>query len=100
MAGRKWRRFPLPRPLAGRAAACRAGQDLVCRFVPLAEVDLVADLAVHVTGKLGRALAREGIQAAVVLPDGRVRAANTAFAARAGAKARGRQRFRLVVPRR
>ncbi|WP_432787963.1 ATP-binding protein [Novosphingobium rhizosphaerae] len=60
------------------------GQDhLVCRFVPLAQADLVADMAGHVAGKLGRALAREGIQAAVVMPDGRVRAANTAFAARA-----------------
>lgn len=61
------------------------GQDhLVCRFVPLAQVDLVADMAGHVAGKLGRALAREGIQAAVVMPDGQVRAANRAFATRAG----------------
>lgn len=64
--------------------AGRADDHLVCRFVARQEADLMADLAGHVAGKLGRALAREGIQAAVVLPDGKVQAANGAFAARAG----------------
>jgi two-component system cell cycle sensor histidine kinase/response regulator CckA len=63
--------------------AGRGEDHLVCRFVSLAQADLAADMAGHVGGKLGRALAREGIQAAVVMPDGRMRAANPAFAARA-----------------
>ena len=65
------------------ARAGRGEDHLVWRLVPLAQADLLADMAAHIGGKLGRALAREGVQAAVVLPDGHVRVANSAFAARA-----------------
>jgi two-component system cell cycle sensor histidine kinase/response regulator CckA len=48
--------------------------------------DLVAEMVQHIGGKVGRALARESIQAAVVAPDGRILAGNTAFASRAAGK--------------
>jgi len=43
----------------------------------------VADLVGHIDGKLGRALAQAGIAAALVDPDGLIRAASTGFASRA-----------------
>ncbi|MCW1382921.1 response regulator [Novosphingobium sp. KCTC 2891] len=64
----------------------RAGRGenyLVWRFVPVAEHNILAEVAGHVGGKTGRALAREGIQTAMVAPDGQVLAANAAFALRA-----------------
>lgn len=68
----------------GEVMRAGRGEDyLVWRFVPQASVDLVADMAGHIGGKLGRALAREGIQAAVVSPQGLIHAANSAFAVRA-----------------
>ncbi len=74
-ASRRWR-VELLR--AGR------GEDhLVWRFLPQSEQNLVADAATQVGGKLGRALGRAGIEAAVVAPDGAILASNTAFAARA-----------------
>ena len=74
-ASRRWR-VELLR--AGR------GEDhLVWRFLPQSEQDLVADAATQIAGKLGRALGRAGIEAAVVAPDGAILAANSAFAARA-----------------
>lgn len=64
------------------------GEDyLVWRLIPAEQVDLVADMAGHIDGKLGRALARQGIQAAVVSPDGTIHAANPAFALRAAGDA-------------
>ena len=72
------RRWRLELRRAGR------GEDhLVWRFLPQSEPDMVADAAMQIAGKLGRALARGGIEAAVVAPDGAIIAANTAFAARA-----------------
>lgn len=68
---------------AGVERAGRGDDYLVWRFTPLVTGDLVADMAAHVAGKLGRALAREGVQAALVNPEGVVIAANPAFAARA-----------------
>lgn len=60
------------------------GEDyLVWWFAPLKQVDLLADMAAHISGKLGRALAAQGIQAALVTPDGSVRAVNQAFVLRA-----------------
>jgi len=60
------------------------GEDyLVWRFVPATQDNLLADMTAHVAGKLGRALAREGIQVALVLPDGLIQAANASFAVRA-----------------
>ncbi|WP_298281794.1 response regulator [Novosphingobium sp.] len=69
-----------------RAELSRVGRGedfLIWRFKPVVTQNLVADMVGHVSGKLGRALAREGLQAAVVNPDGMVLAANTAFAQRA-----------------
>jgi len=60
------------------------GEDfLVWRLFPVATHDLVTDMAAHVSGKLGRALAREGIQTAVVTPEGAIVAANELFVQRA-----------------
>ena len=60
------------------------GEDyLVWRIAPLQSVDLVAQMAGHISGKLGRALGAQGIQAAVVSPEGAIHAANAAFALRA-----------------
>ncbi|MCX7285048.1 MAG: response regulator [Novosphingobium sp.] len=69
-----------------RAELSRVGRGedfLIWRFRPVVTPNLVTDMAGHVSGKLGRALAREGLQAAVVNPDGTVLAANSAFAHRA-----------------
>ncbi|NLR71356.1 response regulator [Novosphingobium sp. ERN07] len=69
-----------------RAKLSRAGRGedfLIWRFLPVVTQNLVADMAAHVAGKLGRALAREGFQAVVVNPEGTVLAANSAFAQRA-----------------
>ena len=64
------------------------GEDfLVWRFEPLVRRDLLAEAVGHFGGKVGRALAREGIQAAVVAPDGRIHAANPLFIARAAGDA-------------
>ena len=60
------------------------GEDfLVWRFEPVIRRDPLAEAVGHLSGKVGRALAREGIQAAVVAPDGRIHATNALFAARA-----------------
>nr|WP_245647648.1 ATP-binding protein [Novosphingobium lentum] len=74
-ADRRWR--------ADVSRAGRAEDYLVWRIAPLVAGNLLADMAGHVGGKLGRALAREGIQAAVVAPEGTIHAANSAFASRA-----------------
>jgi len=73
--GREWR---LEIERAGR------GQDfLIWRFAPVVRRDPLQDVIGHVRGKVGQALGREGIQIAVVAPDGLIHAANTLFAARA-----------------
>src|SRR5262249_20070632 len=60
------------------------GEDfLVWRFVPIVAVDPVTELVEQLDGKLGRALAQAGIAAAIVDPDGVVRAASAGFALRA-----------------
>ena len=69
-----------------RAEAQRAGRGddyLVWTIAPLANPDPVAELVPHLDGKLGRALANAGIAAAIVDPDGKIRAASAGFAARA-----------------
>lgn len=73
-----------------RVALSRAGRGedfLIWRFMPVVTQNLVADMVGHVTGKLGRALAREGLQAAVVNPAGAILGANAAFAQRATGRA-------------
>jgi two-component system cell cycle sensor histidine kinase/response regulator CckA len=72
---------------SGEVARAGRGEDyLVWRFTPVNQRDLVAEMVQHIGGKVGRALARESIQAAVVAPDGRILAGNTAFASRAAGK--------------
>ncbi|MCW1430043.1 ATP-binding protein [Novosphingobium sp. JCM 18896] len=69
-----------------KAQAERTGRGddfLVWRFVPILATDPVADLVEHLDGKLGRALDRAGFAAAIVDPDGVIRAASTGFATRA-----------------
>lgn len=77
--GREWR---LEIERAGR------GQDfLIWRFAPLVRRDPLQDVMGHVRGKVGKALGREGIQIAVVAPDGLIHAANSLFALRATGEA-------------
>ncbi len=69
-----------------RAEAARAGRGddfLVWRIAPLTLADPAADLVPHLDGKLGRALSLAGLAAALVDPDGRIRAASSGFAQRA-----------------
>jgi two-component system cell cycle sensor histidine kinase/response regulator CckA len=63
--------------------AGRAEDHLIWRLTPIVHHDPVSEAVVAITGKPGAALGRESIQAAVVAPDGRILAANRAFAARA-----------------
>lgn len=68
------------------AAAVRAGRGddyLVWTLTPLTLPDPVAELVPHLDGKLGRALAQAGITAAIVDPDGKIRATSAGFALRA-----------------
>ncbi|PZQ55414.1 MAG: PAS domain-containing protein [Novosphingobium pentaromativorans] len=61
----------------------RGDDFLVWRIQPVSTVDLVGELVRQVDGKLGRGLARAGISAAVVDPDGMIRAASAGFSQRA-----------------
>jgi two-component system cell cycle sensor histidine kinase/response regulator CckA len=73
-----------------QASALRAGRGddyLVWTLTPLTSPDLVAELVPHLDGKLGRALAQAGIAAAIVDPDGKIRAASAGFAQRATGEA-------------
>jgi two-component system cell cycle sensor histidine kinase/response regulator CckA len=73
-----------------RAEATRAGRGddfLVWRVAPIVTADPVADLVQSLDGKLGRALDRAGIAAAIVDPDGLIRAASAGFALRASGDA-------------
>ena len=69
-----------------KASALRAGRGddyLVWTIAPLTPPDLVAELVPHLDGKLGRALSQAGFAAAIVDPDGKLRAASAGFASRA-----------------
>lgn len=68
------------------AQAMRAGRAddyLVWRIQPIVTSDPVAEMTRQVQGKFGRALALSGIAAALVDPDGSIRAASIGFALRA-----------------
>jgi two-component system cell cycle sensor histidine kinase/response regulator CckA len=65
----------------------RGDDFLVWRIARIRSVDLVAELVVQLDGKLGKGLARAGIAAALVDPDGLIRAASTGFAQRAAGDA-------------
>jgi two-component system, cell cycle sensor histidine kinase and response regulator CckA len=69
-----------------RATLQRVGRGddfLVWKIAPIEAADLVGDLVRQLDGKLGRALSQAGIAAAVVDPDGLIRAASPGFALRA-----------------
>ena len=69
-----------------KASALRAGRGddyLVWTISPLTPPDLVAEQVPHLDGKLGRALSQAGFAAAIVDPDGKLRAASAGFASRA-----------------
>nr|WP_237713847.1 PAS domain-containing sensor histidine kinase [Novosphingobium sp. Rr 2-17] len=66
-----------------QAEVRRAGRGddyLVWRLSPITQEDPVAELVGRLDGKLGRSLARSGIFAALVDPDGSIRAASAGFA--------------------
>jgi two-component system cell cycle sensor histidine kinase/response regulator CckA len=68
------------------AAVTRAGSDadlLVWRFVVAREQDLAGTLAGLLSGPTGARLGQNGVMAALIEPDGRVRAANPVLAQRA-----------------
>lgn len=61
----------------------RAEDYLVWRFSPIVSADPIIDLVQHLDGKAGRALSQAGFAAAIVDPDGIIRAASVGFAQRA-----------------
>jgi len=75
LGGGRWR---------GHVERAGRGDDyLVWRFTPLVASDPVAEMVRQLDGKLGRALGQAGIAAAIVDPDGVIRATSAAFAQRA-----------------
>ncbi|MEE4453193.1 hybrid sensor histidine kinase/response regulator [Novosphingobium resinovorum] len=69
-----------------RADVRRAGRGddfLVWRITPIGASDPVGELVAQLDGKLGRGLSKAGIAAALVDPDGTIRAASAGFALRA-----------------
>ncbi|GGB95506.1 signal transduction histidine kinase [Novosphingobium endophyticum] len=58
----------------------RGDDFLVWCISPVRSVDLVSELVVQLDGKLGKGLARAGFAAALVDPDGMIRAASTGLA--------------------
>ncbi|PEQ13149.1 hybrid sensor histidine kinase/response regulator [Novosphingobium sp. PC22D] len=73
-------------PSLWRVEVERAGRGedhLIWRFVPDTADDPVAELVRRLDGKAGRTLAKAGISAALVDPDGIIRAASAGFAERA-----------------
>ncbi|WP_420383308.1 response regulator [Novosphingobium sp.] len=63
--------------------AGRGEDHLIWRLTPVIVRDATTEAIAAIGGMAGRALGRESIQAAIVAPDGRVLAANAAFALRA-----------------
>jgi two-component system cell cycle sensor histidine kinase/response regulator CckA len=86
----------------GEAERAGRGDDfLIWRFAAIAVADPVAELVMQLDGKAGRALDRAGFAAALVDPDGQIRAASAGFALRAtgdpGAVLVGREFVSLLV---
>lgn len=72
-----------PGSLRWRGSVARAGRGddyQVWRIEPIETADPVGDLVARLDGKMGRALARSGIAAALVDPDGTIRGASSGFA--------------------
>ena len=79
-----------------RIEVTRAGRSeshLVWRLRRMERSDPVAELAVHLGGKLGTVLGHAGFCAAIVDTDGRIRAANRALGQRSGAEGAAVGRF-------
>jgi two-component system cell cycle sensor histidine kinase/response regulator CckA len=77
-------------PSRWRIDARRTGRGddfLIWRITSVGQVDLVSELVTQLDGKLGKGLARAGIAAALVDPDGTIRAASSGFAERASGDA-------------
>jgi len=68
----------------------RAQEHLLWRLAPVAEPDLAGDAARALDGPAGAVLTRAGILAVTIGGDGRIIAANSAFAARATGEAEAR----------
>ncbi len=69
---------------SGQVTRAGRGDDfLVWKFTPLQAADPVAEMVLLLDGKFGRALSQAGIAAAMVDPDGKIRAASAGFALRA-----------------
>jgi two-component system cell cycle sensor histidine kinase/response regulator CckA len=63
--------------------AGRGDDFLVWKLAPIHAADPVESLVAQLDGKLGRALSQAGLAAAIVDPDGKLRAASAGFALRA-----------------
>jgi two-component system, cell cycle sensor histidine kinase and response regulator CckA len=65
------------------ARAGTADEYLLWRLAPIEQLDIESRAIELITGRIGRAMANSGVMAVSIGPDGRVRAANAAFALRA-----------------
>jgi two-component system cell cycle sensor histidine kinase/response regulator CckA len=61
----------------------RGQEFLMWRIAPVVQTDLLAEANRLLAGKPGRALAKSGVMAVLIGPEGRIRAANSAFSERA-----------------
>ncbi|MEZ5709610.1 MAG: response regulator [Blastomonas sp.] len=67
----------------------RGNDYLMWRFTPVAQLDMVDEACRQLGGKPGRALTHSGVMAVIIGPEGRLRSANAAFAARATGEPNG-----------
>ena len=65
------------------ARAGAADEYLLWRLAPIERLDIESRAIELVTGRIGRAMASSGVMAVFIGPDGRIRAANAAYALRA-----------------
>jgi two-component system, cell cycle sensor histidine kinase and response regulator CckA len=65
------------------ARAGTADEYLLWRLAPIERLDIESRAIELITGRIGRAMANSGVMAVSIGPDGRIRAANAAFALRA-----------------
>ena len=65
------------------ARAGTADEYLLWRLAPIERLDIESRAIELVSGRIGRAMANSGVMAVSIGPDGRIRAANAAFALRA-----------------
>lgn len=65
------------------ARAGTADEYLLWRLAPIERLDIESRAIEMISGRIGRAMAQSGIMAVAIAEDGRIRAANAAFALRA-----------------